>query len=73
MNIITSECLILQLQTVLTAYYEDINGVQEASCCPRTKVVKHSLVDKEDTRTTPDKDTAADHAGKPAADEVRGH
>ena len=25
-----------QLQTVLTAYYEDINGVQGASGCPKT-------------------------------------
>ena len=26
----------LQLQTVMTAYYEDINGVQSASGCPKT-------------------------------------
>ncbi len=38
-----------QVQTVLTAYYEDIKGVQGASCCPKTKVVKHKLEDQEDT------------------------
>ncbi len=39
----------LQVQTVLTAYYEDIKGVQDASCSPKTKVVKRKLVVQEDT------------------------
>ncbi len=39
----------LQLQTVLTAYYEDINGIQDASGCPKTKVVKRKFEDQEDT------------------------
>jgi hypothetical protein len=50
----------LQVQTVLTAYYDDIKGVQGASGCPKTKVVKCKLEDQEDTRTTQDKDAAAD-------------
>ncbi len=52
------------MQTVLTAYYdsiyEDIKRIQGASGCPKTKVVKRKLEDQEDTRTTPDKDAAAD-------------
>ena len=34
-----------QLQAVLTAYYEDIKGVQGASGCPKTKIVKHQFED----------------------------
>jgi hypothetical protein len=36
-----------QLQIVLTAYYKDINGVQGASVCPKTKVVKRKFEDQE--------------------------
>ncbi len=36
-----------QLQAVLTAYYEDIKGVQGASCCPKTKIVKCRFTDLE--------------------------
>ncbi len=34
----------LQVQTVLTFYFEDIKGVQGTSCCPKTKVVKLALL-----------------------------
>ena len=34
-----------QLQAVLTAYYEDIEGVQGASGCPKTKIVKRQFED----------------------------
>ncbi len=37
-----------QLQTILTTYYEDIKGVQGASGCSRTKVVKCRFEDQED-------------------------
>ncbi len=30
----------LQLQAVLTTYYKDIKGVQGASCCHKTRIVK---------------------------------
>ncbi len=30
----------LQLQAVLTSYYEDIKGVHGASCCHKTRIVK---------------------------------
>jgi hypothetical protein len=38
-----------QLQAVLTAYqyYTDINGVQAASGCPKTKIVKRRFEDQE--------------------------
>ncbi len=50
-------------------YYEDINGVQGASACYKTKVAKCKFEDQEGTWTTPDKDTAA----CAAADEDPGH
>ncbi len=37
-----------QLQVVLTAYYEDIKGVQGASCCPKIKIVKRLFEDQKD-------------------------
>jgi hypothetical protein len=37
-----------QLQTTLTAYYEDIKGVQGSSGCPKSKVVKRMFEDQED-------------------------
>ncbi len=54
-----------QVQTVLTTNFEDIKGIQGASCCPKTKVVKRKLEDQEDTGTTPDKDAAAESALTP--------
>ena len=36
------------MQTALTAYYEDIKGVQGASGCPKPKVVKRNFEDQED-------------------------
>ncbi len=44
----------LQLQAVLTAYYYDIKGVQGASDCPKTKIVKLRFKDQENVGTTPD-------------------
>jgi hypothetical protein len=38
-------CFKLQLQAGLTAYYEDIKGVQGPSSCPKTKIVKHQVED----------------------------
>ena len=50
-----------QLQAVLTAFYEDIKGVQDASGCPngcpngrpKTKILKRRFEDQEDAGTTP--------------------
>ncbi len=53
-----------QLQTALTAYYEDIKGVQGASGCPKPKVVKHKFEDQEDAGLAQD----AAPARAPAAD-----
>ena len=46
----------LQLQAVLTAFYEDIKGVQGASGCPKIKVI------------IADQDEAEDDDGAAAAD-----
>jgi hypothetical protein len=56
-----------QLQAVLTAFYEDIKGVQGASCCPKTKMVKRQFEDQEDAGTTPQDETGIDDAGGAAA------
>ena len=57
----------LQLQTVLTAYYEDIEGVQGASGCPKSKVVKRKFEDQEDTGLAQDAAaTTADATATPA-------
>ena len=37
-----------QLQAVLTTYYEDIKGIQGASSCHKSKVVKRRFEDQED-------------------------
>ena len=56
-----------QLQTVLTAYYEDIMGVQGASGCPKSKIVKRKFEDQEDAGLAPDAAaTPADAAATPA-------
>jgi len=52
-----------QLQAVLTAFYVDIKGVQGASCCPKTKMVKRQFEDQEDAGTTPQDETGIDDAG----------
>jgi hypothetical protein len=49
-----------QLQAVLTTYYEDIKGVQGASGCSKTKVVKRRFEDQEDDAGNEDADAAAD-------------
>ena len=36
----------LQLQTILTALFEDIKGVVSASSCTKSKVVKHKFEDR---------------------------
>ena len=61
------------MQTVLTAYYEDIKGVVSASGCTKSKVVKRKFEDQDDTRLAPDADAAdacaaaADAATPPTA------
>ncbi len=40
----------LQLQAVLSTYYEDIKGVQGASGCHKTRIVKRQFKDLEATR-----------------------
>ena len=48
----------LQLQTVLTAYYEDIERGVSASGCTKSKVVKRKFEDQDDTGLAPDADAA---------------
>jgi hypothetical protein len=59
-----------QLQTVLTAHYEDIKGVMSASGCTKSKVVKRKFKDQDDTGLAPDADAAyaSTAAGAGAAD-----
>ena len=38
----------LQLQAVLTAFYEDIKGFQCASGCPKIKVIKRRFADQDE-------------------------
>ena len=47
-----------QLQTVLTAYDEDIKGVVSASGCTKSKVVKRKFKDQDDTGLAPDASAA---------------
>ena len=54
-----------QLQTVLTAFYEDIMGVQGASGCPKSKVVKRKFEDQEDAGLAPDAATTPADAATP--------
>jgi hypothetical protein len=56
------------LQAVLTAYwyYEDIKGVQGASGCAKSKVVKRKFEDQEDIKRAPDADAADAAAGAAA-------
>ena len=58
----------LQLQTVLTTYYEDIMpvGVQGASGCNKAKVVKRKFEDQDDTEVAQDADAADAAADTPA-------
>jgi hypothetical protein len=42
----------MQFRTSLITYYEDINGVQGARGCPKTKIVKRKFEDQEDDGTT---------------------
>ena len=57
-----------QLQTVLTAYYDDINGVQGASGCPKTSTRLSSASSRTKRRPeqrltrTPPRDAAANAA-----------
>jgi hypothetical protein len=55
------------LQAVLTAYYEDIKGVQGASGYPKTKIVKRRFEDQEDAGTTPKDEAGIEDAGGAAA------
>jgi hypothetical protein len=47
-------------------YYEDIKGVQGASGCTKSKVVKRKFKDQEDTELALDADTADTAAATPA-------
>ncbi len=48
----------LQLQAVLTTYYEDIMGVQGASGCHKTRIIKCQFEDQEDDTCNEGADTA---------------
>jgi hypothetical protein len=56
-----------QLQAVLTAYYEDIKGIQGASGCPKSKNIKRRFEDQEDAGTTPEDEPGIADAGAAAA------
>ncbi len=60
----------LQLQTVLTAYHEDIMGVQGARGCFKVKVVKRKFEDQVDTDANAA--AAADTAATPTTGRGRG-
>ena len=55
----------LQLQTVLTTYYEDIKGAVSASGCTKPKVVERKFEDQDDAADAADAD--ADAAAAAAA------
>ena len=57
-----------QLQTALTAYYEDIKGIVCASGCTKSKVVKRKFEDQEDTVADAAKTSDAD--ATPEGEEV---
>jgi hypothetical protein len=57
----------LQLQAVLTTYYEDIKGAQGGSCCHNTRIVKPLFDDQEDNTSNGDAGTADAVAGARAA------
>ncbi len=57
----------LQLQAVLTTYYEDIKGVQGASGCHKTRIVKRQFKDHEDDTCNEGVDAADAAAGGGAA------
>ena len=52
----------LQLQTVLTAYYEDIKGIVSASGCTKSKVVKRKFEDEDNNADADTADAAPDAA-----------
>ena len=53
----------LQLQAVLTTYYEDIKGIQGASGCHKTKIDKSLFEDQKDVGTTPKDEAGIEDAG----------
>ena len=59
----TPDAFRTQLQTVLTAYYEDIKGIVCASGCTKSKVVKRKFEDHDDI---PAPEPAPDPAPAPA-------
>ena len=56
----------LQLQAVLTAFYEDIKGVQGASGCPKIKAIKRQFADQDEAEDD-DGAAAADSSKEPDA------
>jgi hypothetical protein len=57
----------LQLLAVLTTYYEDIKGVQGASGCHKTRIVKCRFKDQEDDTCNEGADAVDAAAGAGAA------
>ncbi len=57
----------LQLQTILTALYEDIKGIVSASCCNKSKVIKRKFEDRTCARCR-----AAADASSPATSQEGG-
>ncbi len=68
MRLSLPDAFMSQLQTVLTAYYEDIKGVVSASGCTKSKVVRRKFEDQDDTRLRVAPDADAADASATAAD-----
>jgi hypothetical protein len=51
------------LQAVLTTYYEDVKGVQDCSCCHKTRIIKRQFEDQEDDACNEGADAADAGAG----------
>ena len=57
-----------QLQAVLTTFYEDMKGVQGASCCAKPKPVRCRFQGADEAGTTPEEEPDVDAAAAaPAA------
>ncbi len=63
----TPDAFRLQLQTVLTTYYEDIKGAVSASGCTKPKVVERRFEDQDDAADAADGDADAAAAAAAAA------
>ena len=63
-----SDSFKLQLQAVLTTYYEEIKGVQGNSGCHKTRIVKRRFEDQENDAGNEGADAADAGAGATAVD-----